>query len=682
MKWTKWNVHMADDEKVRALSSALSLPRLAARLLVSRGIDSEIAARDFLRRDMEIFHNPFLLPDMNRAVERIKNAIAGDEKIAVFGDYDVDGITATYIVYDYLKRQGARVDYYIPDRIDEGYGVNSDALNKLIDNGVTLVITVDTGITAHDEVAQAKLSGCDVVVTDHHECRDTLPNAVAVVNPHRADSTYPFCAIAGVGVAFKLLCAISGRIEERYLPFVCIGTIADVMPVCNENRAIIYEGLKMLENTEHVGLRALIAKAGISGKALSSDSIGFGIAPRINAAGRMQHAAQVIELFEESDARVATEKAQALCDLNIARQSEEKKIFDEALEKLPEVYDSRHDYAIVLEGEGWHHGVIGIVASRLSNRFECPVILLAKHGDVAKGSGRSIEGMNLYAALCGASEYLTQYGGHEMAVGLTLSAQDIPKLRDHINKCAKNELCDYVSQLDVDFEAKGDELNVSDIESLSCLEPFGMGNLPPLVCMRNVLVESVSPMGKGRHLKFFVSKDRMRFEAVYFGKSIKDISFTQGDAVDLLFKPEVNDFRGKNTQLLLRDIRPVEAELTEMCEADKLYSCVKEKKAEETQYSLFSPSYDELGLVWRAVSKFAKQQRELPVATLKRILCGKISYEKIFVAIDVFCELGLMKCIRNGFVFEVEILPISGKVNLEDSEILRDIALLSNGMMI
>ena len=683
MKWTKWNIHKTDEDRVRELTAALPVSHLCARLLVSRGIDEPQAVSRFLQHDLGALHDPMRLEDMDRAVERIRQAIAGDERITVFGDYDVDGITSTYILSDYLASLGARCTFYIPDRIDEGYGVNLDAVDTLIDEGTTLIITVDTGITAHEAVMHAKTRGCDMILTDHHECRDTLPDAVAVINPHRHDSPYPFSSLAGVGVAFKLICALAGEVRTDYLPFVCIGTVADVMPLYDENRAIVYAGLRMLEKTEHVGLRALIEKAGISGRAFTADQIGFALAPRINAAGRMQHASQVVELFYETNAAQAEQRAQALCNLNTERQAQERKIFEEALALLPEVFDAERDAAIVLAGDGWHHGVIGIVASRLCNRFGCPVILLSKEGNVAKGSGRSIEGMNLYAALSGASEYLTQYGGHEMAVGLTIPCEHIPALRAHINACAQYELSDYIPCVNADFSVRAEELTVSEIEGLSVLEPFGCGNAPPLLCMQGARVESVTLIGKGRHLKFLLSQNNCRMEAVYFGKNGKDIDFTEGDCVDLLFRPEVNDFRGKNPQLLLRDIRPAQKEIEYISKALDLYNNVRGGMDCGMDITRCSPNYRELGMLWRAIAKLAERLPEgIPLVTLHRLCNGQIEYEKILVAFDVFCELGLLSFTQRSWCMEAEILTVKEKARLEDSKILRDIALRCNGMMI
>ncbi len=681
-KWVQWDTRELDESCVRALRGALSLTTLAARVLAARGIKDPQEAKQLLRCDLGALHDPFLMPDMDRACERIHAAMEKKEKIAIFGDYDVDGITSTYILKQYFLSYGVQCAHYIPDRIKEGYGVNLDAVNRLIDEGVTLIITVDTGITAHEAVLQAKARGCDMVITDHHECRDTLPEAVAVVNPHRADSKYPFPQLAGVGVTFKLICALDHMIAREYLPFVCIGTIADVVPLFDENRIIVSEGVSMIVTTRHTALRALLNAIGLSAKPLSTDHIGFAIAPRINAAGRMANASMVVDFLCERHADETEQAAQKLCDLNAERQAEERRILNEALALLPESYDAERDAAIVLAGEGWHHGVIGIVASRLCNRFDCPVILLSCEGELAKGSGRSVEGMNLYAAVSGASEYLLQYGGHEMAVGLTLRREDIPKLRAHVNACAKEQLAGYIPCITADLNVNASALTIEEIEGLSALAPFGAGNTPPLLYMRDARVDSITSMGKGQHLKFYFTQNNHCMEAVYFGKDGKDIDFTEGDIVDVLFRPEVNDFRGKSVQLVVRDIRPVESEIALMRKADELYCVVRQGIANEESALCCLPSYRELGAVWKVVERLLpKAEHGIPLVTIRRLTGGKIGYEKLYTALDVFCELGLLRGVRRGGSVELARLPVQGKADLEQSKILRDIALQGNGMM-
>ncbi len=665
MKFTEWKVNAPSDAEATLLAKKFNISLLAAKLLVSRGISD---VESFLNCGLCALHDPFMLPDMEAATLRILRAIDEQEKICVYGDYDVDGITSTYILSDYLKSRGADCTYHIPDRFVEGYGVNLDAVEKLISDGISLIITVDTGITAYDAVEYAKENCCDFVITDHHECRDTLPDAVAVVNPHRLDSKYPFNTIAGVGVAFKLICALEGEVCQKYLPYACIGTVADVMPIIDENRIIVSLGIKMLENTENSALLALMEKAGIADKKITTDSIGFGIAPRMNAAGRMESAKSVVDLLNEESKEKAELAAQALCDLNKKRQDEERRIFEEAVGMLGE-FDEKKNSAIVLFGEGWHHGVIGIVASRLSNRFDIPVILLTREGEFAKGSGRSVFGFNLYEALSSTSDILEQYGGHEMAVGLTIKCENIDKLCEHINNCAKKALYTVSREACADFEVQPDELTVSEIEGIEVLAPFGEANPSANLVMRDVAVNKITPIGNGKHLKLSLNKAGYALDAVYFSNTLEDISFNVGDIIDVMFRPDVNDFRGKNVQLIIIDARPVEEKINAMRKGYLSYRRVCERVAETHEYLNAQPCYNEMGSIFRAIKKHSQIQ------LIKLYEALGISYEKIFISLDVFEELGLIKYKTSPYKIDVEILPVEGKVQLEDSKILRDIAL-------
>lgn len=674
MKIARWKVNSAPDDAVWAIMSESGLSRLAAMTLVSRGIDTPALARENLKKDISMLHNPRLLPDMEKAVERIERAIENGEKITVYGDYDVDGITATYILSHYLKSRGAHCDFYIPDRIDEGYGVNLDAIDKLMEKGTTLIVTVDTGITAFEAVEYAKEQGCDVVITDHHECRETLPEACAVVNPTRADSNYPTSEIAGVCVSYKLICALSGKIEEKYLPFVCIGTIADVMPLMGENRAIVAEGLKMLNSCNHTALCALLDAAGIRDKEITAESIGFGLAPRMNAAGRMKKASFVVELLYEEKAARAIELSRELCDLNRERQAEEKRIFDEALSLLPSVYDDKKDSAIVLAGDSWHHGVIGIVASRLSAKFNCPAILLTKDGYLAKGSGRGVAGINLYEVLSQASHLFTQYGGHEMAIGLTLPCENIDALREHINKSINLDEIETV--IYADFEASPEHITVPEIEGLSVLEPFGTGNAQPLVFMGNLKVERITPIGKGRHLRLTLSRFGAQLEGIYFNATVKELNFTDGDTIDVLFNPKVNDFKGKSPQLVIAHARICNEEIEEMCKANELYRLVRAGSAFTGEFQRCNLTYNELGVAWRAIFALSKDGN-FPLVRLKQLT--RLPYEKLFTALDVFEELKLLDYGITDLMADVKILPRAGKADLENSKILQEIAIRAMG---
>jgi len=523
-------------------------------------------------------------------------------------------------------------------------------------------------------VEYAKEQGCDIVISDHHECRETLPEACAVVNPTRADSGYPTSEIAGVCVSYKLICALSGKIEEKYLPFVCIGTIADVMPLIGENRAIVAKGLEMLNSCNHTALCALLDAAGIGDKEITTESIGFGLAPRMNAAGRMKKASFVVELLYEEDAPRAAALSYELCDLNRERQAEEKRIFDEALTLLPTVFDDKTDKAIVLAGDGWHHGVIGIVASRLSARFNCPAILLTKDGELAKGSGRGVAGVNLYEVLNGAASLLTQYGGHEMAVGLTIPCGNIDALRAHINKNINPD--EIETEICADFEAMPEHITVTEIEGLSVLEPFGTGNLQPTIFMGGLRVERITPIGKGRHLRLTLSRFGTHLEGIYFNVTVKDLNFTDGDAIEVLFSPKVNDFKGKSPQLVIADARICCEEIEEIRKAEELYRLVRAGSAFMSEFQRCNLSYNELGVAWRAISSLSADGK-FPLVRLKQLT--RIPYEKLFTALDVFEELCLLEYGIENLVTQVKVIPREGKANLENSKILQEIAIRAMG---
>ena len=624
-----------DRQAAEHLAGELGIKRLAAQVLVARGIKDPVAARDFLNTDLTRLRDPYALRDMDRAVARIRAALDAGEKIAVYGDYDVDGITATYLVTDCLRRMGANCTYYIPDRLDEGYGVNLTALVRLRAAGVRLVITVDTGITAVSEVAAAKTMGLDLVICDHHECKEELPAACAVINPHRRDCDYSFPALAGVGVAYKLLCALTNDNLTRYLPFVCMGTVADIMPLFDENRAIVAHGLRSLRETEHIGLSALLSAAGVKRESIDADTIGYLLAPRINAAGRMAAAGTVVELFLCEDEAVAQESAERLCALNRERQELEAKIMAEALAALPAVFEPGRDHAIVLAGEGWHHGVIGIVASRLVDRYHCPTLLFSLEGETAKGSGRSVAGFNLHGALTEISDCITQFGGHEMAVGLTAERKKIDELRARFTELAAVESDERPAVLPLDFAVETGDLTLPEVEGLAALEPFGAKFPKPMFALQNVALENVSPIGNGRHLKLVLNG----MASVLFGRTEEQLSVSCGDRVDAAVQAEINTFRGRSVQLVIRDLR-LEEKTYSICARVPAWR-QGEMTSEEAAH--LQMTRNDLGEVWRSIK--AESQDGVwrgSVAKLARGLHGD-ACERALMALLVFEELALIE---------------------------------------
>ena len=444
-----WNIKSKKikEETIDEISKEHHIPRVISTILLNRGIESKDIA-PYLRKSMADIINPMLMLDMDKAVERITNAIQSNEKIAVYGDYDVDGITSTALLYKFLLSLGADVEYYIPDRKGEGYGINIMAVNKLFKQGIKLMITVDCGITAIGEVEFAKLQGMDVIITDHHTCKDRLPTAAeAILNPKRLDCDYPFDALAGVGVAFKLILALAIKnglkttdVFNQYVDIATLGTIADVVPLLGENRVIVDKGLKILHNPKRIGIRAVMEVAGVLDKPLSASTIAFSIAPRLNAAGRLGSAATAVELLLTNDESRARELALLLDTENKERQQTERQIFDEALELIAKDPNFEKKKVIVLAQENWHQGVIGIVASRLCDMYYKPCILISHTNGVGKGSGRSIKGFNLFDALTHCEKQLIDFGGHAVAAGLNVNMSDIDSFIKEINKYADEVL--------------------------------------------------------------------------------------------------------------------------------------------------------------------------------------------------------------------------------------------------
>ena len=577
------------DSAIQTMASELGVSEWLSILLYNRGYHTAKEAERFLKLEQDNFHDPYLLADMDQAVTRIFRAIENREKIYIYGDYDVDGVTSVTALYLYLRELGGDVGIKIPKREGEGYGVSCAAIDVLAAEGTTLIITVDTGITANAEVEYAKTLGVDFVITDHHECRTELPDACAVVNPHRPDCPYPFKELAGVGVVFKVLCAceirrcrederpvIDGirRVCMKYADLTAIGTIADVMPVLDENRMIVSLGLKLMENTSRQGLRALLEASSRRGsedvpKKITSGMIGFGVAPRINAAGRIGDAATAVHLLLEEDEARAKAAAEELCEINRRRQSEENDIAVEAYRKIEETFDAENDFVIVLDSNHWHQGIIGIVASRITEKYGLPSILISfdpltdeDHPmDDGKGSGRSIKGMNLVEALNYCDELLLKYGGHELAAGLTIKRANLEEFRRKINEYAKNRLSEDVFRIciDADLVIRMKNVTMELAKEILLLEPFGAGNLAPVFMMRDVTVKKITSIGAGKHARLLLEQDGICMTALYFGVAIEELGFTVGDVIDVLFHVDINDYKNvQSVQMILQDTRIAE----------------------------------------------------------------------------------------------------------------------------
>ena len=679
MKYKQWRVAAPCPEGQWALERT-GLPPLLAGLLAARGVTRPEAARRLLSPNSEPIPDPMLLKDMDRAARRVRLALEQGELIAVYGDYDVDGITATCLLTQFLTARGGHVVPYIPSRLGEGYGLNLEAVHTLSGQGVALVITVDCGITAVDETALANNLGMDVVITDHHACKETLPPAAAVVDPHRPDCPYPFKGLAGVGVALMLALAVAGPQEGRavfdeFCDLAAVGTVADVMPMTGANRAIVSLGLTRLDPPRRVGFASLLRCSGLEDKPVTSVSVGYTLAPRINASGRMGMAEVAVELFLTNDPARADELAAQLCELNRERQGIEGDIFQQCvchLEQAPQ------EGAIVLAGSQWHQGVVGIVASRLAEKYARPCFMICLDGGMGKGSCRSWGDINLFELLTSCDHLLENFGGHALAAGFTVKEENIPALALALRQAVADSCHGEAlpSVLEVDMAVAPQHLTVEAVKALDLLEPCGTGNPRPVFLLQGAQVHTMSQVGRGRHLKLRLDSRGVALDAIYFSSQGADLGLYPGCRVDLVFYPQINDFRGARTvQLQVVDLRlaPSRAQL-EQAIYDK-YSRGEALTCEEARFLLPSRG-DFVGLyrwlvrqstgctvvedtparIARAVSR-ATRQREVPARTL---LC-----------LEVLEERGLIRLNRRTDRIQITLCQVEHKVDLEASEIIR-----------
>lgn len=684
MKFPVWHVAQTDCAAVERLTDA-GYPYLVSSVLASRGVSCPEQATEFLTQETTLVHSPFLMKDMDKAVARIDRALSDGERIAIFGDYDVDGITATCIMVDYLKGRGADVVHYIPRRIEDGYGLSCEAIEGLRRGGATLLVTVDCGITGVEEVAYARSIGMDVVVTDHHECKETLPVAAAVVDPRRTDCEYPFKHLAGCGVALKLVLALGGPDREealfsRYCTLAAIGTVADVMQMTGENRTIVSRGLASLDRSDFIGLHALLKEAGLAGREISSVQIGFVLAPRINAAGRMGAADMAADLLLCQDAAQAEELAKSLCALNRERQSVEQTIYSQAeamIEELPE--DQRR--ALVLASETWHQGVVGIVASRLSEKYSRPSFMIHLNGGVGKGSCRSWGGFNLFAALESCSDLLLGFGGHELAAGFTIDEANIPAFRARMNQYAAEywvgKAPESALEVDVELRQPG-RVTLQEVEALAALEPYGSGNARPLFCLMGATLLRTQNVGQNRHLKLRLGKGNAQFDGIFFSTTSAACGCAEGDRVDAAFYLQVNEFRGSRTvQLQMVDIRPsLSASSREQECLTLVEQCAAGEPVSARNAHRMLPSREQYAAVWRSLVHLtpegALHTAYLPLLRSLSAAMGKAdSFLRSAFCLAVFQERGLLKLEIQGDIIDIQLAGRDKKVRLEDSEYIR-----------
>ena len=557
----KWEVRPLDKERAAAFAQTYGVPFFLAMLMNIRGLDEAAHLREFLGEG-EPLSDPFLLKDMDKAAARITRAVDNMEKIAVYGDYDADGVTSTAMLYSYLETRGADVIFYIPQREGEGYGMNMGAVEYLKEQGVSLIVTVDNGISSVQEVARANELGIDVVVTDHHRPQEILPDAVAVVDAYRPDDTSPYKHFSGVGIAFKLLMALedgAGDVEdllEAYSDLAAIGTIGDIVPLTGENRTLIRAGLERLSQSDRPGVQALLENAGIAGKALTSTNVAFTLVPRINATGRMGAPERAVRLLisgYEEEAEVLSEE---ICADNEERRRVEAEIAEAAFADI-EAKGYMKDRVVVVDGENWHHGVIGIVASRVTERCGKPCMIISRGETEAKGSGRSIEGFSLFEAICACGDLLIKFGGHPMAAGITLKPENIEAFRKRINRYAAEHFPQMPTQtVTLDCKLNPAALSVSMAQSLTQLEPFGNGNPQPVFGLFNMELSNVTPVGGGGHLRLTLEKNGAVITAMRFNTKPEELPYHIGDKIDLAVQLEAREFRGQpSLTVIVRDMK-------------------------------------------------------------------------------------------------------------------------------
>ena len=557
----KWEVRPLDKERAAAFAQTYGVPFFLAMLMNIRGLDDAAHLREFLGEG-EPLSDPFLLKDMDKAAARITRAVDNMEKIAVYGDYDADGVTSTAMLYSYLETRGADVIFYIPQREGEGYGMNIGAVEYLKEQGVSLIVTVDNGISSVQEVARANELGIDVVVTDHHRPQAILPDAVAVVDAYRPDDTSPYKHFSGVGIAFKLLMALedgAGDVEdllEAYSDLAAIGTIGDIVPLTGENRTLIRAGLERLSQSDRLGVQALLENAGIAGKALTSTNVAFTLVPRINATGRMGAPERAVRLLisgYEEEAEVLSEE---ICADNEERRRVEAEIAEAAFADI-EAKGYMKDRVVVVDGENWHHGVIGIVASRVTERCGKPCMIISRGETEAKGSGRSIEGFSLFEAICACGDLLIKFGGHPMAAGITLKPENIEAFRKRINQYAAEHFPQMPTQtVTLDCKLNPAALSVSMAQSLTQLEPFGNGNPQPVFGLFNMELSNVTPVGGGGHLRLTLEKNGAVITAMRFNTKPEELPYHIGDKIDLAVQLEAREFRGQpSLTVIVRDMK-------------------------------------------------------------------------------------------------------------------------------
>lgn len=673
-----WSVAKVNKERAIAMASKLEIPPLLAMMLDIRGITKEEDVINFLQENKD-FSDPFLMKDMDKAVERITTAVENGEKICVYGDYDADGVTSTSLLYSYLRDSlGADVMFYIPTRTGEGYGMNKGAVDKIHSQGVTLIITVDNGISAREEIDYTNSLGIDTVITDHHMPSGAIPKAVAVVNAHQKDDKSPFKDFSGVGVAFKLVMAIEGEyadvdsLLENFSDIATLGTIGDIVPLVGENRTLVKNGLRHIQNSDRIGINAMKQESGIAEKEINSSNVAFTLVPRINAGGRLGSSEKSVNLLLTEDEDEAVTIADKLGMDNRERQSIEKEILasiDEEVRRTPNIVN---DKILVFAGKGWHQGVVGIVASRIKDIYDKPTIIIGIDDDgVARGSGRSVEGFSLCDAVFACSEHLTHYGGHPMAVGISLEKEKINDFRKAINAYCKDIKMPY-NILHIDCKLNPNQLDLSILDSLSYIEPCGASNPSPIFGLYNMTIIATKEMGNGKHMRITLSRGQGQVPvyAVYFNHNFQSCSYRNGDIVDVAVSLDRNIYNGQeNLSVIIKDIKYSQSNNEELIDSERIFDkFAKRYRLTKNEVMSILPTRNDFAYVYR----FLKQNKGFIYGeyALVNALNYKISMGKLIVILYSMKELGLINWLQGLYQSIIE-MKESGKVNLEDSVFIK-----------
>lgn len=669
MSYKRWIVSTADRDEAAQLAEDSGIHPFLIYLLTMRGIRTVEEVSEFLLGG-EWTDDPMAFADMDKAVERIRRALDEQETIAVFGDYDADGVTATVLLYSYLLDQGARVSYLVPEREGGGYGMHKDTVDTLADRGVTLIITVDNGIAAVDEVAYAASKGIDVVVTDHHRPQETLPQAVAVVDPHRADCGSEWKEYAGVGVAFKLVCALEEDAEgplAQYADLVAVGTLADVMPLWLENRMLVRAGLRKLNEDPRLGFAKLAEAAGMADKAFTASSAVFILAPRINAAGRMGSADKAVRLLLSEDVGEAAGLAAEIQKMNADRQATETAIMEQVDAQLAAHPAWLTQRVLVISGEDWHSGVIGIIAARITDRYGKPCILFSVKDGRAKGSGRSIKGFSLFDAIQSCESYVETFGGHELAAGVTVAAEGVEAFREAINRYAATRMERMpVPELHIDCKLRPSQVDVEKLGLLAALEPTGTGNPAPLFGLFNMRLDNIMPVGNGKHLRLSISREDVRLSAMKFQTTPQAFSIPCGTIVDLVVSMERNEYHGMvSPSLIVKDIRPASIDQEAMLEALHTFERIRRRELTPGD-AVAVPAREQLAAVYRYLRTHTPW--EGPVEQLYLAVAEAIpSPCTMLIGLQVLEEAALIHWQDRGILYHIDTPKTEGKTDLNQT---------------